>query len=429
MALTKKLSSRFRPGGIGRNISWLLLHSGIEAATMTVASLLAARWFGPASLGQLAILLAGVQLVTYLGDGFFPTIIKYVSEAKARDNSGAALLGWRFAGTSVGVLILAAVVMGFVSFAFFQSQLTITLVLLAVALAVARGWRAVLDGCYRGMQEFRIPAVIGSLCTTIMAGCIIGFAAAGYRVTMYLGVMLAGMAINCLCLAWAYHRRFLRAEKPTTTTPPPTKDFLRYSLPLALRGVASFLFLNINILILGGISSLEDVGQFRLTNQFLTIPALILSSVLSAVAPRVAAAQMGSDSDLGLFLSRVYGLMLILTIPLALLFWFNEPFIRLFFPAYGPAGQMLAFFAPAMAVMGLGYASSILPVQGGKPGLALGISVTSGLVNVIVAYIGLRVYGVMGLAMATAVVHFCTYLASVAITHRAFGIPFRVRFS
>lgn len=429
MALFETLTSRFKPGGIGRNISWLILHSGIEAATMTLASLLAARWFGPTSLGQLAILLAGVQLVTLLGDGFFPAIIKYVSEAKARHNPAAALLGWRFAWLSVGVLFIAALIMGVGSLYFYHSQLTLTLALLAVALAVTRGWRSVLDGCYRGLQEFRIPAFIGSLSTTIMAGCIIGFAAAGYRVKMYLGVMASGMAINCLVLAWAYRRKFLTSKPGATMTLIPNSEFLRYSLPLALRGLSSFLFLNINILMLGGFASLADAGQFRLTNQFLTIPALILSAVLSAVAPRIAAAQSGGQHQFEMFLSRVYGLMLILSIPLAIFFWLNAPLLNQLFPAYVPASRMLSFFAPAMAVMGLGYAASIIPVQAGKPGLAFVFSAISGLVNVGAAYVGLKAYGVIGLAIATASVHFCTYLAAIVVTHRVFRIPFHIRFS
>ncbi len=427
--MLKNVTGRFRPGGIGRNISWLLLHSGIEAAAMTFASLLVARWFGPASLGQLAILLAGVQLVTLLGDGFFPTIIKSVSEAKARNDPYAAFIGWRYAGVSVIALIFAAFSMGVISFFYYHSQVTLTLIVFAVALAIARGSRAVLDGCYRGMQEFRTPAIIGSACATLMAGGIIGLAASGYKVTMYILVMAAGMVLNCLLMAWAYRHQFLKGNASLTVAQAPKADFLRYSLPLALRGLSTFLFLNINVLMLGGLSNLADVGQFRLTNQFLIIPALILSSVLSAVAPRVSAAYIGGPRQLETFLGRVYGLMLALSIPLALFFLFNKPLLNMFFPAYGPASEMLCFFAPAMAVMGIAYAASIIPVQAGKPGLAFTISVVSGIVNVIAAYIGLRVYGVIGLAVATAVVHFLTYIASIVATHVAFGIPFRIRFS
>lgn len=427
--LLGRVKIRFQPGGIGRNISWLLFQSGMEAATMTVASLVAAHWFGPAALGQLALLLAGVQLVTLLGDGFFPTIIKYVSEAKAQNNPLAALIGWKLVWVGVAVLCVFALLMGLVSYYFFSTKLTVALMLLALILAIARGWRSVLDGCYRGMQEFRIPAFIGSICTSIMAGLIIGLALTGYRVFMYIAVMAVGMVINCSLLAWAYRKKFLRASENVAPATVSTSEFLMYSLPLALRGLATFLFLNINTFLLGGLSTLSNVGQFRLTNQFLTIPALILSSALAAVAPRIASAQLSGSHNFELFLSRVYGLMLLLTLPLALFFWFNKPLLHLFFPAYGPASDMLSYFAPAMAVMGLGYAASIVPVQAGRPGLAFGVSVVSGGINVVAAYVGLKLYGITGLAVATAIVHFCTYVGGIIVTHRAFHLRFRIRFS
>lgn len=428
--LIEKVTIRFKPGGIGRNMSWLLLHSGTEASALTIAALLAANWFGPAAWGQLGILLTGVQLVSMLGDGLYPAIVKYVADARAADNPAAELIGWRFAWLAVAALSVAAVLLGGTAYLVFPSQLSPVWVLLAVILAAMRGWRTSADGAFRGLQQFRWSAVAGMTCAVLMAVAIIAFSAAGYRVSSYLAVMVVGTLANCIWLAVFYHRKFLRNAAPMLDGNSPSPgNFFRYAFPLALRGLATFLFLKINIWTLGAMASESDAGQFRLTDQFLTVPALILSAVLAAVAPRLASAQVAGKQQLGMFQAKVYGLMLLLTIPVAIFFWFNGVFLRVLFPDFGPAGEMLRYFAPSILIMGMAYAASMLPVQCGKPGIAFSITLISGLANVAAAYAGFKLYGVYGLAIATATIHFLTYAVTIVVTHRVFDIPFRIRFS
>lgn len=411
-------------------MSWLFLQSVTEAGTLTVAALLAANWFGPTSWGQLGILLAGVQLISMIGDGFYPTILKYVADARAAGDPAAAFIGWRFTAITFVALTVAAICLGCAAFFFFSSQLAPVWVTLAVVLAAVRGLRTSTDGAFRGLQEFKPSALAGMTSATLMAAGIIAFSAAGYRVSWYLGVMVAGTLFNCIWLALIYRRRFLgRTSVRIDSRDPSTGHFFQYAYPLALRGLATFLFLKINIWMLGAMASDADAGQFRLTDQFLTIPALVLSSILAAVTPRIAIVQLAGKEQLALFQSKVYGLMLLLTIPVALGFWFNGPVLAVLFPNYGPASEMLRYFAPSIAVMGLGFAASLLPVQCGKPKIAFYITLVSGMVNVAAAYAGFKLYGVSGLAIGTAVVHFLTYTATVVVSHWVFDLPFRIRFS
>jgi O-antigen/teichoic acid export membrane protein len=428
--IQKHIAGRFRPGGIGRHMSWLLLQSVTEAGTLTVAALLAANWFGPSLWGQLGILLVGVQLISMLGDGFYPTILKYVADARAADNPAAAYIGWRFTAITVAILAGASVVLGIAAFGFFSSQLASLWVGLAVVLAAARGFRTSADGAFRGLQDFKPSALAGMTTATLMAVAIIAFSWAGYRVSWYLGIMVAGTLGNCVWLAVVYRKKLVGYVTDIgRQAVPSTSHFVTYAFPLAMRGLATFLFLKINIWMLGAMASDSDAGQFRLTDQFLTIPALVLSSILAAVTPRIASMELAGKEQLGLFQSKVYGLMLLLTVPLAIGFWFNGIVLRALFPDFGLASDMLRYFAPSVAIMGVAFAASLLPVQCGKPKIAFYITLVSGVVNVIAAYMGFKAFGVSGLAVATAVVHFLTYGASVVVAHWAFKIPFRVRFS
>lgn len=240
--------------------------------------------------------------------------------------------------------------------------------------------------------------------------------------------MVAGTVSNCLWLSWAYRRKFITSQGSAPAIDFKTSQFFRYSLPLALRGASGFLFLKVNIWMIGWLATEFDAGQFRLVDQFLTIPALILSATLAAVAPRIAESQVHGPSYLSNLVYKVYGFMLLLTVPMAVAIWFNRPLLQLLFPDYMASGTMLMVFAPAMAVQGLGYAASIVLVQGSQPGAAFMITLISGLTNVLAAWVGFRINGVMGLVTATAVVHFLTHTATVIIMHWLFKMPFRVRF-
>ncbi len=425
-----RVTARFKPGGIGRHISWLMLQSMFEAATMTVATLLAAKWFGPVAWGQLAIVLTGVQLISMIADGFYGAVLKFVSDASARQDPASARIGWHFGWLSILVLFFLSALLGISSFAGYSSDLLPVWIVLAVILATARGWRAVFDGGFRGHQQFRAPAIAGIVCSATMAGAIIALSAVGYRVTAYLAVMAAGTLLNSAWLAMVYRNQILQGRSQVESGhAPDSNDFVRYAMPLAFRGLAAFLFIKVNVWILGDLATKYDTGQFRLADQFITIPTLVLSAVLAAITPRLAQAQLEGHAHLSMMLSKVYGFMLVLTLPLAIFFWWNGPLITWLFPEYGPASEMLRYFAPAMVVQGVGYAASVLLVQGGHPGAAFFLTLFPGIANVAAAYFGFKWNGVFGLTLGTAVVHFITYTATIIVAHRLLRLPFRIRFS
>lgn len=420
--LRSNVAERFRPGGIGRHISWLLAHSGIEAATMTVAALVATKWFGPAKFGQLALLLTGVQLIANLGDGLSNTLVKVISDARNKANVNAAALAWRYIWITLAIIICLSLVMGTFLVAVFGDSLTVRWIMLAVGLAIARTWRSAFDGVYRGIREFRVPAIAGIVCTMFMSGSIIALTLYGFGVGSYITVMAVGSAVNCFWLLSAFKGvadyKINPGEGQARST-----EFFRYCIPLTLRAGLAFLFIKVNVWILGWLETdTQMAGQFRLTDQFLTIPALVLSAVLAAVAPRISEAQAKGIEVLSGLVVKVYGFMLLLTFPMALALLLNGPIMQWLFPDYMWASRMLVYFAPSMLVMGLGYTASIALIQGGRPGAAFLITLAAGIANVLAAWLGHRAGGVMGLAAGTAAVHFCTYLLNCVAAHKLLGL-------
>lgn len=411
-----------------------MMQSGFESGSMMIASLLVARWFGAELFGVLAIMTTGVQLVTNVTDGFPVSIIRFVSarstEAPGQsDDTSRYGLGWQLAWFATGVALATAVVIGGIGWALSGFSADIKLIVLSVLLATMRAGRSMFDALFRAVRSFRAPTVYSIVCTGLMAATIIGFAAYGAEVAAYLLISTIFTGLITFLLGRNYKKTFSIGQTKRRLDPEVRDAFLKYSYPLLLRGLTAFLFLKVNIWIIGGLASASDAGQFRLAEQFLTISALVFSAIVTAIAPRIAEAQSAGTEQLSLLCARMYGLMLAIGGGFCLLFSFNGLILPYLFPGFQLASIMLAMFAPAVVFRGMANASSLLLTQGGKPKAAFWLSFLPSVANISAAFGGYYFAGVMGLVASTAIVHLLTYIISLIIVHRLFKLPFRIKFS
>lgn len=405
-----------------------MFQSGFEAFAMALVTFLVAYWFKPSLLGQLGMLLAGVQLIVMISDGFPAAIIRFVSGHQAEKDTGAEVLGWNLCWYSLALVSVGAVLMGLVFWAIPIEGMATWWIVLAVLLTIARTGRAIFDSLFRALRHFTLPVLAGTLCTLLLSLAICYFSYRGHRVGYYLGMMVIFTALNTLWLIVGLITRHRVTVAPAPLEPRVKRSFYEFIAPLAMRGAIGFLFLKINIWIIGWLATDTDAGHFRLTDNFLTIPMLLTSSVLSAIAPRIVQVQAQGSEALQAFMSRIYGLMVVLAVPFVTIFLLGHPLVMRFFPDYEQSAVMLLMFVPATAVMGIGYASSVLIIQGGYPAVAFWLTLIPSLANVLLVFAGFALGGTMGLMAATATVHFITYAATTVVAHRLFRIPFRIRF-
>ena len=420
--------NRLRPGSIVSHILWVMSQSGVESVVMTVASFLVVRWFGPQLWGQMGILLAGVQLITMMSDGFSSGIIRFVSQGRGDEPESNSMVGWQLAWFTSAIMCAVSIALGMGAWALSGFSSNFSLIILAIFLATFRTSRAALDSALRGLRTFDISAVAGIICAVLMAGSIIYFTASGYRIAAYLGVMVLFTAANCVWLGIAFKVRFGNVSEAFSISRALCREFIVFSFPLVMRGLSGFLAMKVNIWFIGWLATDADAGQFRLADQFLTIPALLFSAILSAIAPRIAKAQLdGNESFTDLF-ARMNGLMLVVAIPVAVCFLFNGYVINFLFPGFEMASKMLVAYAPSILIMGLCYSSSIVVVQGGKPKAAFWLSFLPSVANVFFVFVGFYMGGVMGLVIGSAILQFATFIAWIVVTHKLFKVPFKLKF-
>lgn len=430
--LLSAVQRRLPAGGLGRHISWVMLQSGLETFTMTVAGLLVARWFGEVLLGQLMVILAGVQLITMMADGLYAGIVRQVSGARVEDPVKALKVGWLLIWTTIGLAVLAS---GVLIGAVLLSQhryAVVSWLFFAACITVGRVARTSFEAAFRSMGEFRIPALVGGV--TIGSGAVIItiLAAAGMRVTMYLAVQAAVLAVNSIIIGWLYRRRSRQAgvqesgDLLVRGKPDPRVELIKYTFPLVMRGAVAFLYLKVNIWLILAMASDGDAGQFGFFDRVVTLPRLLMSACLAAFAPRVVPA-LGNRMNLSILTGRIQGIMLMMSVPFSILFLLSPWLILPFFPQYGPACTMLQIYAPVLPLTGLAFAGSVLLMQGGFPKVVMWLSIWASVGNIVLVYLTLRFSGVLESMVMMSFVHAASAGAFILMTYRLLDIRFKIR--
>lgn len=418
---------QFMPaGGMGRQIGWVMIQAGVETGLMTIAVFLTARLFGDVLLGQLGVFLAGVQLITMMGDGLYPGIIRQVSGEHSTNQQRATKMGWILCWTTICLGLGVTCVLGIAAIGIGGTFGTISWVLLAAAIAVLRVARTSFESAFRAMGEFKWPCIAGA--TSIGAGAvlIVILAIQGYRVSMYLSVQAGALLLNSIILAILFARMLRRTGAASLTIDEDIrKDFLSYTAPLVTRGVVSFLYLKVNIWLIWMMASDADAGQFRLVDQMLTLPRLVMSAALAAFAPRITP-NITDPIRLGQITGKIQGVMLALSLPCSLLFIASPIVLLPLFPQFEPACRMLQYYAPVLPITGLAFAASILLTYGGFPKTVLWVSVGASIANVAGVYCGLYWNGVFGAMIAMSIIHGITGLVMISLAYRLLKLRFLI---
>jgi len=411
-------------GRFGRNLGLTFGQVMVESGLLTVAVLVVARLFGAELFGRLGLYLTGVQFVTMVLDGLVAAVLKRTAESQ---NRNAKLLPTAFRMLALVLLItapLALATLGVVKL----SNPTLAWPALALALLVAltRGTKMTLEAVARGVNNFSTPAWCGIVTALPYAALLIAVARAGHRIEAYLLITVVYQAANTLLLLASLWRTDSRGEEG----PADVSGVVGYAAPLMLRGAIGYLYLRVNTpLIAMFVIDAAELGYFRLAEQVLTIPLIVLGAILTPFAPRVAEHwKRGERDQLAHLTARVYGVITALMVCLAAVFLASHIPISFWFPAYATTAKMLQAYSIVLVLQGLAYAASVLLVQTQYAGTATWLSALAGAINIAFVFVALKLgHGALGAVVATAIAHTLISILVVVIAHRKVGLPFRIR--
>lgn len=241
-----------------------------------------------------------------------------------------------------------------------------------------------------------------------------------YFLNPSLFVLLSGFAISNIVSLFVFTISNKRKFKKINFS----KEFVKYSIPMMFTSMMGVLMNRIDIIMLGNMGSMNEVGVYRVVVQIATITSLIMSVFNIAFAPKIA--QLYNQNNIT-ELKRIYIrstriLFLLGICTLALIFLFSQTFLRLFGEEYVFASETLLirsigqFFT--IAVGSVGFLLSMI----GKVNLQLYRITIAALLNICLNYILINKYGINGAAIASMFALFISSITGYLFVKKEFGI-------
>lgn len=183
------------------------------------------------------------------------------------------------------------------------------------------------------------------------------------------------------------------------------KTLLKDSWPLILSAIAVTVYMKIDQIMLGQMIGDEAVGIFSAATRISEVWYFIPMAIVASVFPALLEAKKRSEAQYYARLQRLYDLMVVISVAVALPMTFlATPIIVLLFgDAYHGAGTVLAIHIWASVFVFLGVASSNWFLAENRQVLSLQRSVTGAIANIALNLWLIPPYGVVGAAIATVV--------------------------
>lgn len=198
---------------------------------------------------------------------------------------------------------------------------------------------------------------------------------------------------------------FRKNTAPKTNNPITYKNILRKSSPMALSAVTFFLMQSTDIILLGKFTDFVTVAYYAVAVKLATATALALQSVNVIIAPKIAEVFVRKDiSELKKIIKNSTRLIFILSIPaLIILGLFASFFLNFFGSEYVAAKSALLILLAGQFFNTLCGPVGIYMNMTGRQGKLQQILLVGFITNLLLNWILIPKYGMIGAATATAI--------------------------
>ena len=376
-------------------------------------AIILARVLGAGGYGVFANAMAWVSLLTIPATfGFGILLVRdtaiYRSQSKWGLLKGLLRFSDRFVLVfSVSLALLAAAVAGFLFAAPDQATMrhTIWIALLMLPLfalynlqeAATRGLEYVIRACLPGM--------------IVRPGLLfVGIISIYYVWPNHLSAPTAmavnvGAAVVTLGLGVFFLRKLLPVEAKTATPEYTPRPWLKAAFPMLVYGGAQIVLGQTDIVMLGAMRGAHEVGLYAAANRLAYLLVYVIYASEVILAPIISREYINGDRDrLQNIMTKAVNISFVAVFPFGVVFVFLGAYIlRIFGHEFMTAANTLAILAVGHLVeVGLGSGALLLGMVGSERIVAITFSIMS-LLNIILNYLLIHVYGLNGAAIATIV--------------------------
>jgi O-antigen/teichoic acid export membrane protein len=233
--------------------------------------------------------------------------------------------------------------------------------------------------------------------------------------------LLSGMVAGCLT-ATALGLWWLRKSFRFCFEIKRLKEMLAFSTPLVFSGIAVWVSLYVDRMMINHLLSIEDVGLYGIGHRLASIAGLVMVGFQGALTPLVYAHYQNPDTPRQL--ERIFRLFLsfALLVFLALTLFAVDILVLMTTPAFYGGAVVVIFLVPAI-LLGNMYIFSPGITIAKKMHLIVWINVGGGLFNVSLNYLLIPRMGIMGAGMATMLSYLVIFSAYTVIGQRFYSIP------
>jgi O-antigen/teichoic acid export membrane protein len=420
MNIKKFLISKYKDNKqLANSFKWRLTQILFKQGTTAVMFFVATYFLPKRDMGIYNYISSVLLLLALITDfGISTATSRYITLYNTQDKKKVKKV---FFNSSLLIFTASVLVMGVIFF--FRDKLFPEIyseyLLYALPMVFIYPMTSLMDGIYRGLKKFKRLALF------TIANSVVGISASYFLVTSLglLGAVISPLVFftfYLLLLIVFYKGYSFKLEKKIL------KDIVGYSFFFGVAALGHYFFSRVNILILGSYDLLEEIAVYELLNKIyneLLIPFIVLGHILAPMVVELFARKEDRKMT-ALFKKLLKYLLLsvVIFVPVSMLLSYFG--ISIVFPIY--SGEILnTIILPvtltyAVAVPVVVINAGMITSTGHAKLMAIQ-NVVSGIVNVGLNIIVIRMYGYLGVVWVTFVVQ----LVSTIVLYKVYYLKLK----
>lgn len=383
-------------------------------------------WLFLARIGSLIIkILAGIQVANYLGAsqyGLLSYPLVFISffiaaaalgldgfvtrELLASPSKKSAILG-----TSFGLRLIAGILiipLAYIIYVFFGKNVEVPVgyILIASGIGIAQSLN-IIDSFFQSRVQGKYVMMVQVAANLMSAFAKLFLIFIGAPLLWFVWTLLADAILLAAGYLIAYTRNG-HAPREWTFDRSRAGYLLKHSWPLAFSAILVTLYMRIGQLMVESYLGVNALGVYSPAigwgESFYFIPVAIVTSVF----PALMNARRDDPARYQKRLQDMYDLMVIFSLGIAVVMTFLAPYIYgyLYTPEFAEGAKVLSIYIWASVFVFLGNASGQYLVAEGYTKYSLYRTGAGAVVNIVLGYLWIPVYGLQGAAYATLIAYF-----------------------
>ena len=417
--MIEKIKNKLLGNRMVSNSIWIIGGQVFQMGLTLVIGMLTARYLGPSNYGVIGYTASYVSFFSVVCQlGYTSTIVKELLDHEERQGE---ILGTTIF-FRVCTSLLSSVIMSALIYVVDDGDMLIVRVGFLQSLSLVFHSFEMIHYWYQSRLESSVSVKIQSLAYLIMAGYKIAILAFGKSVEWFAFSTTLEAAVVAIALLWTYRRS--KGQKLNVSVSA-GREMLMNSYHFVLSGLMSTIYSEMDKIMLGQMMNDTAVGYYTAASKISTMWSFVLMAFINSARPVIMSSKNISEERYLKQLKRLYAAIIWVGIAMAVCISVGGKLIIyiMYGEAYMPATSTLQILAWYTMFSILGSARGIWIVCEDKAKYVKYYLGIGAVLNIILNYVLIPIYGAGGAAMATLVTQIFTAVFAPLIFKetRAYG--------